>query len=480
MNDRCKNCANILYSYDGLMNFNRDAGCMDCVESGGGRTHFKDREKLSYQDRVKTLFRLGLVSVQDISVLHSCDRLSANDCRYVLDLDIPKISEESLTKCDKQKPKLEMPRDRCEHFGTVNGDCSQCPEDLNLACIDVAAMIEEQACPGCSDRNLEMWVIQSKENQILKQILRDKGIDYLNWKCVDHTEESDEQERVASDKVFHHKVPKGSVPQPEFPKKDTNLGKGNEIELMKKILMYAQNIRICQNSYCSTEALDNDWKEFNNAHEELYKRINYEHLYPTLSDEMKEKFRKMYWPDDSQSKEEEIEVLNLLLDERNRILDALPCPDHGRCVPHVLEFIKKHKPEESKLSDKQKRCQDNCSDYATDKCRDCEDSPDSNTIVLGDFLADARKRMIASGMIADNSGMCSELLKSLLSMDDDDLKDASIYVCDAETHYDDFGLVATDCYGRDDVRTSLKMLKSESKNLNTGDLKIILFNVKED
>lgn len=34
---------------------------------------------------------------------------------------------------------------------------------------------------------------------------------------------------------------------------------------------------------------------------------------------------------------EENAVLQSLVNERNRILDAVPCPNHGRCVPFVLE-----------------------------------------------------------------------------------------------------------------------------------------------
>lgn len=39
----------------------------------------------------------------------------------------------------------------------------------------------------------------------------------------------------------------------------------------------------------------------------------------------------------------EIATDDLLLAERNRILDALPCPVHGPCVPYVLEFIERQK-----------------------------------------------------------------------------------------------------------------------------------------
>lgn len=211
---RCKDCANILYDYQGLMNFNRDAGCMDCVETGSGRSHFKDREQLEYRGRVKTLLRVGLVSAPDIGVLHSCGRISVNDARYVLDM--PEITESDILEAhfdvlakeqrgdtpikglyedQPPKEKLKFPRERCEHFGTVNADdCSECPEDLNLACIDVAAMMEERVCPGCSDHNLRMWAIQSKENQILKRILRENRIDYLNWRPGEQDRKEIEEE----------------------------------------------------------------------------------------------------------------------------------------------------------------------------------------------------------------------------------------------------------------------------------------------
>lgn len=38
---------------------------------------------------------------------------------------------------------------------------------------------------------------------------------------------------------------------------------------------------------------------------------------------------------------DELDVTGLLLDTRNKVLDAIPeCPDHGsQCVPHALEWI---------------------------------------------------------------------------------------------------------------------------------------------
>lgn len=34
-----------------------------------------------------------------------------------------------------------------------------------------------------------------------------------------------------------------------------------------------------------------------------------------------------------------IRVLEALVDERDGVLDLLPCPDHGRCVPHATTWI---------------------------------------------------------------------------------------------------------------------------------------------
>lgn len=38
---------------------------------------------------------------------------------------------------------------------------------------------------------------------------------------------------------------------------------------------------------------------------------------------------------------EELRIVNALLDERNKLLDAIPpCPYHGsQCVPHALNWI---------------------------------------------------------------------------------------------------------------------------------------------
>ncbi|WP_417832788.1 hypothetical protein, partial [Terasakiella sp.] len=40
----------------------------------------------------------------------------------------------------------------------------------------------------------------------------------------------------------------------------------------------------------------------------------------------------------------ELEVTDLLLNERQKVLDAIPeCNLHGKCVPHALEWIEEMK-----------------------------------------------------------------------------------------------------------------------------------------
>jgi len=40
----------------------------------------------------------------------------------------------------------------------------------------------------------------------------------------------------------------------------------------------------------------------------------------------------------------ELEVTDQLLNERQRVLDAIPeCEIHGKCVPHAIEFIEEMK-----------------------------------------------------------------------------------------------------------------------------------------
>jgi hypothetical protein len=42
---------------------------------------------------------------------------------------------------------------------------------------------------------------------------------------------------------------------------------------------------------------------------------------------------------------EELRVTDIILNERNKVLDAIPpCPLHGtQCVPHALEWIDRQK-----------------------------------------------------------------------------------------------------------------------------------------
>jgi hypothetical protein len=47
--------------------------------------------------------------------------------------------------------------------------------------------------------------------------------------------------------------------------------------------------------------------------------------------------------------EDELRVADQLLQERQRVLDAIPeCKMHGKCVPHALEWIEKMKDLERK------------------------------------------------------------------------------------------------------------------------------------
>ena len=46
------------------------------------------------------------------------------------------------------------------------------------------------------------------------------------------------------------------------------------------------------------------------------------------------------------SKEElidHIKVQEKIINGRNKILDLLPCPIHGQCVPYVINWIKERK-----------------------------------------------------------------------------------------------------------------------------------------
>lgn len=49
---------------------------------------------------------------------------------------------------------------------------------------------------------------------------------------------------------------------------------------------------------------------------------------------------------------EELRITGQLLDDRNRVLAALPCPLHGACVPHALEVIERLKAAAHLVQDK--------------------------------------------------------------------------------------------------------------------------------
>jgi hypothetical protein len=51
-----------------------------------------------------------------------------------------------------------------------------------------------------------------------------------------------------------------------------------------------------------------------------------------------------------QAARDEIAIDGALLAERQRILDACPCPVHGACVPHVLDRLEKLEAAEAELS----------------------------------------------------------------------------------------------------------------------------------
>jgi hypothetical protein len=50
---------------------------------------------------------------------------------------------------------------------------------------------------------------------------------------------------------------------------------------------------------------------------------------------------KLKWPTQTR---EELRIMEALLNERQKVLDAIPeCKEHGKCVPHALEWIEKQK-----------------------------------------------------------------------------------------------------------------------------------------
>lgn len=53
----------------------------------------------------------------------------------------------------------------------------------------------------------------------------------------------------------------------------------------------------------------------------------------------------------SQYLSEDLAVTNKILEEVQRVLDAIPeCEIHGKCVPHAIEWIEKAKQLEKKLA----------------------------------------------------------------------------------------------------------------------------------
>lgn len=47
--------------------------------------------------------------------------------------------------------------------------------------------------------------------------------------------------------------------------------------------------------------------------------------------------------------EREVSLDNVLIADRDRVLRAIPCPTHGPCVPHALEWIKARELDESRI-----------------------------------------------------------------------------------------------------------------------------------
>ena len=74
--------------------------------------------------------------------------------------------------------------------------------------------------------------------------------------------------------------------------------------------------------------------------------------------------------------EEENETADKLIEERNRVLDALPCGSHGRCVPHALAEIGRLQSEIAKLREERDRLlavHEGCGPLACSVCGRPED-----------------------------------------------------------------------------------------------------------
>lgn len=63
-----------------------------------------------------------------------------------------------------------------------------------------------------------------------------------------------------------------------------------------------------------------------------------------------------------QQARDEIKVSDKLINERNRILERLPCPDHGHCVPHVLDEIERLTVQVRTLAERLKKLLNACDD----------------------------------------------------------------------------------------------------------------------
>lgn len=79
------------------------------------------------------------------------------------------------------------------------------------------------------------------------------------------------------------------------------------------------------------------------------------------------------------AKDAEIAVADKLIEERNRVLDAIPCAEHGRCVPHAIEWAERMRVEVARLR------------AALEKI--ATTNPDSNLMELRHLAAIAREAL---------------------------------------------------------------------------------------
>lgn len=66
-----------------------------------------------------------------------------------------------------------------------------------------------------------------------------------------------------------------------------------------------------------------------------------------------------------------IDVADAIIHERNRVLDALPCPSHGQCVPHALDEIVSLKQRAEEAERKIAFIRDKWSEYGARACPAC-------------------------------------------------------------------------------------------------------------